>query len=54
MEYHSRLITNGTPRKFEKEATYGEFEVNIFATKRCEYCATYGTQFLIVVNFDEV
>ena len=46
------LRTNGTLRKFEKEATYGEFEVNVFATKRGEHCATYATKFLVAVNFD--
>lgn len=35
------------------ESTYLEFEVNVFATKRCELCAKYVTQFLFAVNFDE-
>ncbi|CAD7001225.1 unnamed protein product [Ceratitis capitata] len=53
MEYNFHSRTNGIPKKFEKETTYGEFEVNAFATKRGELCATYVTQFLIAVNFDE-
>ena len=53
MEYDFHLETNGTLRKFEKEATYREFEVNVLATKLFEQRDTYATQFLVTVNFDE-
>ena len=53
MEYEFRFKTSGTPMKYEKESTYGEFEVNILASKRGEHCYTYTTQFLVAVNFNE-